>query len=400
MVRASFICAAFIFLFFSLPGLSQASEKIIPGRVIVHFSDNAATPKSLDRKTISFNKSLDLSVVRVPRGQEKAFIKIYKNKPGVDFVEKDTLAYALTADPGWPRQWGLDNSFSTIQPDKIFAIDSDIDAPEAWPLISPIISRVAVLDTGIDQDHSDLSGKIVAQRNFSASTTLDDRYGHGTHVAGIIAAIPNNSIGVAGVAPNATLLNGKVLGDNGSGSCSSVANGITWAADQGAKVISMSLGGSGCSAQSSAVQYAWNKGALVVAAAGNSATSSPSYPAAYKPALAVAATDNSDLLASFSNFGSWVEIAAPGENIYSTMTNHKSTLSRSVSYGYLSGTSMATPIVSGAAAFMSPIDLNGNGRVNDEIRDRLVSTADRPSSVINKIAGGRLNLCRAVQATC
>lgn len=256
---------------------------------------------------------------------------------------------------------------------------------------------MAVLDTGIDQDHPDRAGRMVAQQKFTNSSTLDDRYGHGTHVA----AIPDSAIGVAGAAPNAQLLNAKVLGDNGSGSCSGISNGISWAADQGAKVISMSLGGGACSAENTAVPYAWEMGAVVVAPAGNSATSSTSsaYPAAYRPTITVAATNDSDLVASFSNFGTWVEITAPGERIHSTMTNHESKLSNKLSYGYLSGTSMATPFVAAAASFIAPADANGNGRTNDEIRSRLLSSADMVGSVTSRIAGGRLNLCRAVNGT-
>src|SRR6185436_9977063 len=119
--------------------------------------------------------------------------------------------------------------------------------------------KVAVLDTRIESTHNDLAGKVVASSNFTTSSTVSDLDGHGTHVAGIIAASTNNAIGVAGTGYNTTLLNGKVLGDNGSGYYSWIANGIVWATDQGAKVISMSLGGSSSSqALADAINYAWN----------------------------------------------------------------------------------------------------------------------------------------------
>lgn len=376
---------------------ASASAAPIPGQLIVAFSasDHSRAHQMAGATVTGRIPELGVDIVRVPIGKEAAAIRAYRNRADVRYAEQDQTVEAL-ADPGSSRQWYLENSSSTLQPDSSFVFDADIDAPAAWavPGVLPQV-KVAVLDTGIDQNHQDLVGKVVLQRDFAGSKSVEDKHGHGTHVAGTIAAIRDNSLGVAGIASNATLLNGKVLGDTGSGTCSAVASGMTWAADQGARVISMSLGGGGCTAQQSAVNYAWNKGSLVVAAAGNSSTSSPSYPAAYYPTLAVAATDNSDLLASFSNFGSWVEIAAPGESIYSTMTNHRSRLSNSLSYGYLSGTSMATPVVSAIAAMVQVSDSNANGRTNDELRARLIGTADRLSS-LSKISGGRVNACRAV----
>lgn len=391
--RAFFIVVAFLLVF--IPAGSAAAETV-PGQILVGFSGpgHSTAHRAADAAVIDEIPALEIDVVRVPPGREDAALRAYRSRPEVRFAERDEVV-SVADDPSFSRQWYLENDGSTIQPDGSFLLDADVDAPAAWAQSSsapPV--KVAVLDTGIDQDHPDLSGRIGAQRTFVGGS-LDDKYGHGTHVAGTIAAIRDNSLGVAGIASNATLLNGKVLGDTGSGSCSSVASGITWAADQGARVISMSLGGGGCLAQQNAVSYAWSKGSLLVAAAGNSSTSAKSYPAAYQPTLAVAATDNADRMASFSNYGSWVEIAAPGENIFSTMTNHKSRLSASRSYGYLSGTSMATPVVSGIAALVSVADENLDGRSNDELRARLTGSADRLSS-LGSINGGRVNACRAV----
>jgi Subtilase family len=147
-----------------------------------------------------------------------------------------------------------------------------------------------VLDTGVSLSHPDLQGKIVASTNFSSSSTVDDVKGHGSHVAGIAAAATNNAVGVAGVGYSVDI-NVKVLGDSGSGLYSDMCSGITWAADHGADVINLSLGGTmASSALESAVNYAWSKGVVVVAAAGNSASSSPFYPAYYANVMAVAAT--------------------------------------------------------------------------------------------------------------
>ncbi|MFQ5409969.1 MAG: S8 family serine peptidase, partial [Anaerolineales bacterium] len=175
--------------------------------------------------------------------------------------------------------------------------------------------------------------------------TAQDDNGHGTHVAGIAAAASNNGIGIAGVSWGARVMPVKVLSASGSGSYQDVASGIIWAADNGANVINLSLGGSSPSGVlENAVNYATNRGVLVVASAGNSGNSTPNYPAAYANAFAVAATDSSNNRASFSTFGGFVDIAAPGVSIYSTYFDD--------TYASLSGTSMSAPHVSGAAALL------------------------------------------------
>jgi uncharacterized protein YkwD len=206
-------------------------------------------------------------------------------------------------------------------------------------------------------------------------------------VAGIAAARTNNGIGVAGVAYDASLMNVKVLGDNGTGYYSSIAQGIIWATDNGANVINMSLGGgSGSATLQQAIDYAWGKGVVVVAAAGNSGTTSPSYPAYYNNVMAVAATNAGDQLYTFSNRGSWVDVAAPGSAL-STYPNNR--------YATMSGTSMASPFVAGLAGLMSAVtaDSNGNGRKNDEIRAAIENTTD---SIGTAIAHGRINAYKAV----
>jgi thermitase len=222
---------------------------------------------------------------------------------------------------------------------------SKISAATAWSVTQGNAGVViAIVDTGIDYSHPDLAGRVTLGPDFGSDDADPlDTQGHGTHVAGIAAAILGNGLGGAGVCPGCRLLAVKVFPD-GSGSASDfdVAQGIVWAADNGADVVNLSLGGPGGSTTlRDAVDYAWSHGVVVVAAAGNSGDATTSYPAAYANAIAVAATTSSDTRASFSTYGSWVDVAAPGVSILSTVPGG--------SYQSWSGTSMAAPVVAGAA---------------------------------------------------
>ena len=225
---------------------------------------------------------------------------------------------------------------------------------------SPDIT-VAVLDTGIDQDHEDLAGQVIGDINFTASPTSSDKYGHGTHVAGIIAA-KSNDFGVVGVAPDVKLLNVKVADDRGRCQISDLVEGIIWAVDNGANVINISIEIKESSPElEGAIQYAWERGAIIVAAAGNDSNQEPVYPAYYEDCIAVAALKADNGLAPLSNWGDWVELAAPGYKIYSTLPGNE--------YGMETGTSFATAQVSGVAAllFSIAVDINNDGNLNDEV---------------------------------
>ncbi|MGV3526223.1 MAG: S8 family peptidase [Candidatus Sericytochromatia bacterium] len=230
---------------------------------------------------------------------------------------------------------------------------------------------VAVVDSGIDYQHPDLRGQIVNGMDFMTDNptgpngegspdTIDkdplDQMGHGTHVAGIIAALPDNQMGVAGIAPGVRILNIKTLNQDGWGSAFAIAQGITYAVDQGARIINLSLGGDQPSKPIElAVQYAIKKGALLVAASGNSYTTT-GYPAAYPGVLAVGATDNQDGLADFSNHDKRINVVAPGVDILSTTPTFvtPTMMSNGIdqNYSVMSGTSMACPMVTAQAALL------------------------------------------------
>lgn len=314
-------------------------------------------------------------------------------------------ACVIPNDPLFPFQWGLQNDSGTTQPPGTqAALGADADVPQAWrhSLSDPSVT-VAVVDTGIDLSHPDLAGKVLASRAPSASGSATDRVGHGTAVAGIIAAVAGNGIGIAGAGYRASLLNVKVAtDDNGKGttSCSGLADGVVWAVAHGARIINVSIEGPDCSPLRSAVAEAWSRGALVVAAAGNEGDTDKEYPAAYDGVISVAATDNADRRTTFSNRGAdWVDLAAPGDRVYTTCPTYATPLG-CTDYGYVSGTSFSAALVSGVAALVwtQVTDQNDNGRVNDEVADRLLRYADPIAETGTAWRYGRVNACRAVVA--
>jgi hypothetical protein len=277
-------------------------------------------------------------------------------------------------DPLYPRQWGF----------------AQINAPAAWSRNARGAGTViAILDTGVDYSHPDLEGKLLEGADFVEDDPdncpgAQDEQGHGTHVAGIAAAVTNNGVGVAGTATDAQILPVRVLNDEGEGESEWIVNGIRYAADQGAHVISMSLGQAPIFGQipqqdfEQAVNYAWSKGAVVVAAAGNESTPACSYPAAADNSVCVAATDRRRSPSAYSNFPAdpdgTVGVRAPGgsgpsaifceidEDIWSTVWPESDDdcqgTGRLAGYETFAGTSQATPFVSGLAAMLRGMGLS------------------------------------------
>ncbi len=216
---------------------------------------------------------------------------------------------------------------------------------------------VAIIDSGVDTTHPDLKAKLVPSWNtLDKNDNPKDDHGHGTHCAGIATAIADNGEGIAGVAPGVGLMSVKVLDAKGRGSDATIAEGVVWAADHGAKVMSMSLGlYKRSKVLEDALQYALDKDVVLVASAGNNNAendhqSAPHLPSTHPGVIEVAATDAKDQKARFSNFGKTVSVAAPGVDILSTLPTYN--VGRDLNYGLMSGTSMASPFVAGLAGLV------------------------------------------------
>jgi thermitase len=345
-------------------GSPLADAPCVLGRIVVKFKEglNSAYVAQLhasQRATVVGEiPQIGVQILSVPSGEVEAKIAAYTADPRVEFAEPDYIAQ-VAYEPNDPyygdgTQWG---------PQKILA-------PQAWDLCTGDPNVViAVIDSGVDPDHPDLAGKLMMGYNFlDGSTDTTDDYGHGTHVAGITAAATDNGMGIAGVAFDSRIMPLKVYNKNTDAWYSRISNAIIYAADNGAKVINLSLGNYPSSSYMQyAVNYAWNKGCVLVGAAGNNNVSDPFYPAAYDNVIGVSATDQSDAKASWSNYGSYISVAAPGVSIYSTYWNGGST------YVHMSGTSMAAPHVAGLAALLFSQD---GGRSNATVRSLIESSAD------------------------
>jgi subtilisin len=280
----------------------------------------------------------------VVEGSESA-AKALKSHPSVRYVEPDP------PDALWTQQDTLVYGVYNIEAEVVWG--GFVNASTVIPGRGGVGTKVAVIDTGIDCGHPDLQTNCIYGASFVKGSKAFDDYGHGTHVAGIIAARANG-FGVVGVAPEATLYAVKVLDSKGSGSYSAVASGIVWAIKNGMHVINMSLGGASSSqALADAVKAASDAGILVVSAAGNSGCcNTVLYPAKLPESMAVAAVDANDQRAWFSSTGPEVDVAAPGVAILSTVPTGSCKLCDPSGYRTLSGTSMATPHVTGTGALL------------------------------------------------
>ncbi|WP_101843576.1 S8 family peptidase [Halobacillus sp. Marseille-P3879] len=341
------------------PKTEAGNGDYVKGEVVVKFKE--AKGKAASRSVVKdINASevedkdpveSDFKVLKV--GNVEQAVKALNKNPNVEYAEPN-----YEFDTTWTPN---DTYYNSAQYGP-----QHTNTEAAWDITRGNSSQqIAIVDSGVDYNHPDLDGKTIRGYDFiDYDDNPMDENGHGTHVAGTAAAETNNSQGVAGMAPDTDILAVRALDANGSGSLAAIADAIRYSADQGAEVINLSLG-CDCDTQTleNAVNYAWNQGSVVIAAAGNDGVSTTFEPASYNNVIAVGAVDQYDNKASFSNYGTWVDVAAPGVDIASTVPNG--------GYAYMSGTSMASPHVAGLAGLLA-----SQGRTNAEIRSAIENTAD------------------------
>jgi serine protease len=336
-------------------GLRQTPASLLPATV------SAADPVRVVSTVLDHGRPVATARTATDPIAAAALVKRAQRAKNALGVQVDQPIHALEApagtDPMRGRQWDL----------------AKIDGSDAWNRSTGSGAVVAVIDTGVDASHPDLAGQVLT--GFDEVNQVDgantDLNGHGTHVAGTIAAVTGNGIGLSSIAPDVKILPIRVLKADGSGYSSDAANGIVYAADHGADVINMSLGSSDDDfSVSSAIAYARSRGVVVVAAAGNEHLKGnpTSYPAADAGVIAVAATDSNDAVASYSNSGSYVDVAAPGSSILSTYP----VALNGTGYAFMSGTSMASPHVAAVAALLRSADPS---LTPDQVESALESSA-------------------------
>ena len=368
-----------------VPAGAPASRvaEVVPGLIVTRQAPGARSIQGITLQGVRSIQSVpglpDTRIVKVAPDQDpQEVLRTLQADPGTVYAEPvyryRALGDATPSVPDDPRLselWGW----------------SKIRTSELWSRAKSGASvRVAVVDTGVDRDHPDLTGRVLPGWDFvNGDADPRDDQGHGSHVAGTIAAIADNRLGITGVAPTTAIVPVKVLGADGSGETTTIAQGILKARELGAQIINLSLGGPERSrVLEDAIARVTAQGCLVVVAAGNDGTTTPSHPAAFADALSVAATDANDRRASFSQYGSTVDIAAPGVDILSTTEG---------GYKKHSGTSMASPHVAGAAALLLSLHPEATPA---RLRQALESGADRRTSGFGSTPVARLDLVGAL----
>jgi len=364
-------------LFPKPPSQAAPPSESVPDEILLKFKERVRDEvKDNIRKAHGIDKLEEISQIgvevgKVPQKAKDKIIEALNKNPNIEYAEANHVVQAqLNSDDYYfPNQWAL----------------AKIETAQGWGISTGNVqSIIAVLDTGIDLDHEDLASKV-----FNPATAHDDVHGHGTVVSGVAGAATNNSIGVAGICWLCPVLSIRVLTDSGSGSDSAVASGMVAAADQGARVINLSLGGYSYSqTMQNAASYAWGRGVVVVAGSGNDGLTSPFYPAANENVVAVGATSSDDTKLSISNYGSWLDVVAPGLSILTTK--------RGGSYGFASGTSLASPHVAGLAGLIFSANPS---LTNVQVVDIITSTSDDlgPLGRDDEYGWGRINVAKALQ---
>jgi subtilisin family serine protease len=342
VMLAAVTASAFVGGAEGMPRGAHASDRlVVKFKTGVAASDMDRAERAAQVKEISSIRALGAHVMSVAPNHIDAALAALRASGRVAYAEYDGIMHAADTtpnDPWWPNESSA----------------AHVRMPQAWDDSTGSAQvTIAILDTGVDSATPDLQGAFVPGYDFvNNDTDPSDDHGHGTMAAGVAAARGNNAIGIAGYCWSCSIMPVKVMGADGSGLQSTVASGIVWATDHGARVISMSLYGGAYSTLASAVQYAHSKGVVLVAAAGNNGSSGQTYPAAYPEVLGAAGTNPDDTLNTSSNYGSWVKLAAPWCNYATSMRQSDG----SYRYAAFCGTSSATPALAGVAALVFSYD--------------------------------------------
>jgi hypothetical protein len=344
---------------------NSSNKDIIDNEIIIKYKD-ASKISSITTgiKSQTINKNMKISKVKFNSNDElQSQINRLSKDPNVEFIQPNYRYKKADANISY-----IQSTYSSKGYENLQWIVDDLQINNAWAQSTGSGIKIAVIDTGIDISHEDLTGKVVGGQDFTGSGYYTDDEGHGTHIAGIIAAQRGNGIGIDGLAYDSKLLAVKVLDNNGEGDTYAISQGIMWAADQGAKILNLSLGNYVDDAMlKAAINYADSKGCFIVAASGNDGLSGVMYPAAYDNVVAVGSTNESNQLSSFSNFGSQIDVVAPGVNILSTVPESIT----SYKYAYASGTSMSAAVVSAQLSLV----LAKNPLMNKDVIFNLIKTS-------------------------
>jgi serine protease len=382
------------------PPVVTESQETVPGEVIVKFKDAERAGSVLQAR------GLEVASAAGARGKGLPDVVSTRGRPAAEVLAELRADPAVAyAEPSYVVRLVNDGTVASVGVnDPLTAGQYSLDrmrVRDAWSLSKGGIGVVAVLDTGVQAGHPDLQGRVLPGRDFiNNDTNAADDNGHGTWVAGIISAKPNDGYGVAGISWTDRILPVKIMNSSGTGSTSALVNGILWAADNGATVINMSVGGFPYSqAVQDAITYAWNKGIVLVGAAGNNNREEKFYPASMANVISVSATQRDDEFSHWSSYGPSVDVSAPGSSVQTTNCTASACPNRSWgSHTYISGTSFATPNVAGVVALI-------RARYPDwspsQVVNRLYSTVDDLGYAgwDNRYGRGRVNAYRALGAS-
>jgi len=382
------------------PASSALAAQVIPGHVVVKWRDASKGPEVAARRGLAVVAELGAPGKGMPE-----LLSTAGRPVNAVLAELRADPAVASAEPDYKIQLAVDGSTAVSVNDPMTSGQYSLDrmrVRDAWSLSTGAANVIAVLDTGVQYAHPDLAGRLLPGHDFvNSDTDASDDNGHGTWVSGIIAANANDGYGIAGISWTDKILPVKIMDGTGEGATSDLTAGIIWAADQGADVINMSIGGFPHSQfVQDAVNYAWSKGAVLIGAAGNNRREESFYPASFANVVSVSGTQVDDEFSNWSSYGPNVDLSAPGASVLTTNCTTCTYADHNTwgSHTYISGTSFATPNVAGVVAL---IRARFPAATPQQVVDTLFATVDDLGYAgwDNRYGRGRVNAYRALGAT-